>query len=253
MTYNSPFDALLKNNPKWVQNIEYRGTLDDVLSALDKLSPQHSSADTLVWALYPPRIIGAFVDSKIRYPSNKIEDLLRDAINTALSVYSEPAHSHEYVSRLREELEATKYKALLTLPLARPCDIRTWQATHPLYSEKSAHRIAEQTQSNDILFIALAHGGVAAGMDVYLRYCDSRSQNSAFYTARFSIHKLMDKQPQLTSRELEHLKWLAQGRQVVVFDEDIGLGETIHKAHSYFSYVFQPKKVMTITNLNALQ
>ena len=143
-------------------------------------------------------------------------------------------------------------EALLTSPLNQPSDSVTWNATHPARSQRTAQQLASQTQSNDVLFIALAHGGVAAGMDIYLRYCDdSGSKDSAFYVARLSTHKLRDAQPRLSIKEIDYLRKLAKGRQVVVFDEDRASGTTLNIAHAYFStQVFPNQNVMTLSNLD---
>ena len=259
MTYNSPFDALIASNPEFSQSLRYSGTLDDVLSDVAAVSsPQPTSpidtSDTSKLALQPPRIIRAVIDYKIQHPdSPEIEVLLREAIDVALGVYSDQDTSHEAVDGIRELVESMGHEPLLTMPLNQPSDGVTWDATHPSRSQRTAQELKSQIHSKDVLFIALAHGGVAAGMDVYLRYCDaSGSQDSAFYVARLSMHKLRDEQPRLTSREIDYLRELAQGRQVVVFDEDSATGITLEIAHAYFSsQVFPSQSVMTITNLDA--
>ena len=102
-----------------------------------------------------------------------------------------------------------------------------------------------------MLFIALAHGGIAAGMDTYLRYCDEiGSQNSTFYVVRYSSQKQKDTEPRLSAGEIEYLKKASEGRQVVLFDEDAASGNTITSAHKYFSNkVFPGKHLIVAVNL----
>ena len=257
MMYHSPFNALIANSAGSGQNLKYSGTLDDVLSDVATLSlhKPSSTANAKVWALHPPRIIRAVVDYKIQHPNSpEIEVLLRDAIRVALEVYSDPTNSAETVGKLRDKIKTMGLEALLTSPLNQPSDGLTWEATEPARSQKTAQQLASQIQSNDVMVVALAHGGVAAGMDYFLRYCDiSKSQDSAFYVARLSTQKLKDKQPRLTLREIEYLKKLAQGRQVVVFDEDKASGTTLKIAHAYFSsQVFPNQSVMTLSNLDMM-
>lgn len=255
MIYHSPFNALIANSAESEQNLKYSGTLDDVLSDVATLSSHKtfSTANADRWALHPPRIIRAVVDYKIRHPIlPEVEILLREAIGVALGVYSDPTNSAKAVGKLKDKIKTMGLEALLTSPLDQPSDIVTWNATHPSKSQRTAQQLASQTQSNDVLFIALAHGGVAAGMDVYLRYCDgSGSKDSAFYVARLSTQKLKDIQPRLSAREIDYLRKLAEGRQVVVFDEDRVSGTTLSVAHAYFSsQVFPNQSVMTLSNLD---
>jgi len=253
--YHSPFNALIGNSAESGQNLKYSGTLDDVLLDIATLSSRQTipSISASAWALHPPRIIRAVVDYKIQHPNSaEIEILLREAIGVALGVYSDPTNSAKSVGELRDKIKTMGLEALLTSPLNQPSDSVTWNATHPARSQGTAQQLASQTQSNDILFIALAHGGIAAGMDVYLRYCDaSGSKDSAFYVARLSTQKLKDTQPRLSRREINYLRELAKGRQVVVFDEDRASGTTINIAHAYFSaQVFPNQDVMTLSNLD---
>lgn len=253
--YLSPFDVLIANSAGTEQDLKYNGTLDEVLTEIIAFSSSQTLpiVDADNWALHPPRIIRAVVDYKIQHPdSPEIETLLREAIDVALGLYSNPTNSGNGVDRLREKIKTMELETLLTSPLHQPSDIVTWTAMHPSKSHRTAQRLASQTLSNDVLFIALAHGGVAAGMDVYLRYLsNSESQDSAFYVARLSVQKLGDKQPRLSARETEYLKTLANGRQVVIFDEDKATGTTLNFAHAYFStQVFPNQSVMAFSNLD---
>ena len=255
MMYHSPFNALIANSAGSGQNLKYSGTLDDVLSDVATLSlhKPSSTANAKVWALHPPRIIRAVVDYKIQHPNSpEIEVLLREAIRVALGVYSDPTNSAETVGKLRDKIKTMGLEALLTSPLNQPSDGLTWEATEPARSQKTAQQLASQIQSNDVMVVALAHGGVAAGMDFFLRYCDiSKSQDSAFYVARLSTQKLKDTQPRLSAREVNYLRKLAQGRQVVIFDEDSLSGTTLNIAYTYFSaHVFPNQIVIILSNLN---
>ncbi len=247
MGYTSPFVALRASNPAF--GLEYRGTLEDVLS---EISLQATSSES-IRALHPPRIIRAVIDYKINHPSAAAEIGLRDAIGAALELYRKPGHALSSAQTLRKKLESAGLHDLLAAPINQPDDRTTKNATDPLRSQRTAEQLVLQTKSRDVLFIALGHGGVAAGMDVYLSYCDvAKSDNSAFYVARLSTQKLKDAQPKLSPAEIGYLKGLGSGRQVVIFDEDSFSGKTIHIASAYFSsQVFPSQYVMTATNLDA--
>jgi len=239
MTYHSPLADLYQRK----FTLDYSGTLDDILTELE-----HPDVETR--ALHPPRIIRAAIDHKIRSPSHEAEQLVRHAIDAALNVYR-----HEYSSagaRFRTHIQIDGLDDLLAQPIRQPDDSVTRDATHPQRSQKTAERIAQQAPG-DILFIALAHGGVAAGMDVYLRHCEAFGENSIFYAVRLSTQKICDAQPQLSFTELNYLRSQAVGRQVVIFDEDKASGTTLSIANRYFQRIFPHKDILIVYNLGMLE
>lgn len=198
MTYQSPFDALYKSDIT-AACLEYNGTLEKVLK--DLASPpqvqhlnfeiKHPASNTLndhpeIWALHPPRIIRAVMDYKISHPdSPHLEQLLQDVINSTIDIYSNPKNATQCVTELKEKIQQMQLQDLLRNPLHQKIDLTTWEASKPERSKKTATDLATKTASTDVLFIALGHGGIAAGMDVFLRYCsDTGNTNSTFYTTR---------------------------------------------------------------------
>jgi hypothetical protein len=87
--------------------------------------------------------------------------------------------------------------------------------------------------------VPLAHGGVSAGIDVFMRYNQlSHSESSIIYPVRFSIHKLSDKTPILREVEKEYIKDMAKTHTVILFDEDSGMNaKTINGALKYFTRI----------------
>ena len=256
MAYNSPFDTLSDIFPVYdTSYLWYEGTLNGVLSDVatlvsDELIPNEGA---YIWGFHPPRIIRAVIDYKVKHPDVlETETLLPEAIGVALGIYSNPTNSAEAAAKLKDRIRTLNLENILTSPLRQPIDWVTWNALDPFKSENTVQRLIPQTQYDHLLFIALAHGGVAAGMDVYLRYCNAfKSKDSAFYVVRLSTHKLKDKEPRLSATEIDYLKELAQRRQVVVFDEDISSGRTLKIARDYFSTkVFPAQKVVMLSNTN---
>ena len=254
MAYNSPFDTLfdifLEYNSSY---LGYQGTLNGVLSDLSTLASDGPTEGAYVWGLHPSRIITAVIDYKVKHPDvPETETLLPEAIDVALGIYSNPINSAEVVAKLKDRIRSLNLDDLLTSPLRQSIDRVTWRALDPFKSENTVQRLIPQTRYDNLLFIALAHGGVAVGMDVYLRYCNAfKSKDSAFYVVRLSTQKLKDKEPRLSAPEIDYLKELAKGRRVVVFDEDISSGTTLKIARDYFSTkVFPSQKVMMFTNLD---
>ena len=235
-------------NPVSISNLGYKGTLDDVLADVAK-GPSHTQQ-----VLHPPRIIRAIVDYKINHPHlEEAEDLLKDAIAECLEMYRDPNYSSQGAVKLRNKVHDLGLEDLLTKPLTQPSDMTTLKASSKFRSDNSAHSLVAQAESKDVLFIALGHGGVGAGMDVFLKYLDlTGSTDSAFYVARLSTQKLGDSKPRLSPTEIEYLKKLGNKRQVIIFDEDSFSGRTIEVAKTYFSrHVFPLKRVIPLINLNA--
>ncbi len=258
----------------------YRGTLDDVMtdladgmkrrkiwksainakgSKLDKKRAElvnNTYQDTaVVLALQTPRIIRAVLDYKIDNPDAEgVEQLLRESIGLALDIYRGSLHVKD-IAHLREALMSSGNGELLMMPLEQLGDEISWGATHPekccaISAEKlaSAHDVYEK---RDFMFIALAHGGVAAGMDVFLRYCYlSQSTGSSFYAVRFSADKKEDQQPQLTAGETDYLRTLSEGKRIVIFDEDTYSGRTLNNAVDFFSnQIFPGSNITPLTNI----
>ncbi len=259
MVYNSPIDSVFRGSKD--TSLEYHGTLDNVLSEMAVLSSTQniffsldltkSHIKDVRWATHPPRIIRAVIDYKIRNPDKpEAEALLLDAISTALSIYSNTTGAAEAIAGFRESISNAGLNEVLGEAIEQYGDITTWNALNSEHSQNTTDRLMKITKKKDLLFIALAHGGIAAGMDTYLRYCDaSGSQNSAFYAVRFSALKLKDLQPKVSATEEEYLKKASEGRSIVLFDEDTASGSTITNAYDYFSKkVFPDKKVIGAVN-----
>jgi hypothetical protein len=252
MTIETPLDALY-TLPTFEHGLKYDGTLDSILNELDQ---ERDCSDNLpdnlrTRAFHPSRIICVVTDYKIEHPSEEADSLLRSAISVALELYSDL--DTEVVSGFRDELKTSGIEDLLTKTIVQPSDRITSLANSPNRSSATVNKIATKSDSKDILLIALGHGGVAAGMDVFLKYCDETdSEGSTFYTARLSTQKLYDKKPQLSPNEVEYLKGLAQGREIVIFDEDVSSGRSLMIAHEFFSSeVFPERHVSVVTNLDA--
>jgi len=194
------------------------------------------------------------VDYKIKNScSLEIEAFLRDAIQLGLDIYSGKDRALQEIKELRKSISATVNNHLLTEELKQPSDIITWNATNPTRSMRTTKDLVARTNGEPVLFVVLAHGGVAAGMDTYLRYCDETCGNdSVFYVARFSTIKLGDINPQLSHTEIDYLKEQSQGRKIILFDEDIASGNTLDKAEQFFiGRIFPYGGLIVVANLDA--
>lgn len=258
MAYHSLFDTVIAEDPTFsgdFNGLGYEGTLDRVLTETERmLDSGDRTSNAVGLALHPPRIIRAFIDYKIQHPSkDDVELLLREAIQLGLDIYKGEGVAVEELKELKKRAKKSGNGEVLQRALKQPLDSVTWKATHPSRSKRTAGDLVTRANSGDVLFVALAHGGVAAGMDAYLRYCDQvGSDDSEFYVARFSTQKLGDLAPKLSPTEIAYLHELATERQPVIFDEDRFSGKTLSSAEQFFgSAVFPFRNLVVLTNLDA--
>lgn len=190
----------------------------------------------------------------IQQPTNtEILSLVREAIDLGLSVYQQSLHSPETIQQFRQHVLEVAGNQLLTQIVHQPSDGITWRATDPNRSQHTAESLARNAKEKDVLFIALAHGGVAAGMDSYLRYCDLvGSKDSRFYVVRYSSYKMKDGKPRLSPEEIRYLQTQALGKRIIIFDEDRASGHTLESAQLFFrTEVFPSQSITAVTNLDA--
>jgi hypothetical protein len=257
MAFISPLETLLKKFPDTSSKevLDYEGSLDKVIACLKRsLTVNHAKKKHMVsLAIDPSRILRAVMDYKIRHPkADSIDEIFLYSIKTALGVYGRDYTARQDIDVLKLMMEYSGNKRLLKDSLKQDSDIATWNAMKPDYSDSSAKKLRTLTNDRDVLFIALGHGGVACGMDVYLRYCDiTCSTGSTFYPVRFSTSKCKDSMPNLTYREAGFLHKHAEDREIVIFDEDVCSGHTMLMAHDFFSEgVFGRRRMIPLTNFD---
>lgn len=252
MAYISLYDILEREGTDFSRGFNlhqpYRGTLEKVLSETEEVLV--SREDTARLALHPPRIIRALIDYKIQHQNkSNIEYLLRMAIQLSLDIYKGNGNTINGIKELRRKIKSTGNRDVLKKELAQGLDDVTWKATDPDRSRRTVERLTKKIDGAMVLFIAFAHGGVATGIDVFLRYCDNpKSKDSVFYVARFSRYKWKDETPQLSKSEIAYLQELAKERQVVIFDEDKSSGRTMRLAEDFFTDLCFPDFITLVNN-----
>jgi hypoxanthine-guanine phosphoribosyltransferase len=115
-------------------------------------------------------------------------------------------------------------------------------ATRKNKVEETAGIITEEAPTDEGYFVvALANGGLISAARTYLKLGEG---NNSFGVVRYSRHKSSDEKPNMypypDSRE-DWLKREAEGRQVVVVDEDYGTGKTLKTATDYFANLLETK------------
>lgn len=245
-SYISPFDRIDYSTTERYQ--PYSGTLGEVLNELEHALSKPSNPHNRALAIFhPPRIIRAAVNHKISNPTSpKAHEGIHAAIKLGLHLYRNPENSLAQLLDYKKNISTTTANDLLTTPLHQKKDRPSWEAAQPDKSKHTAEQLAKSHQ--DILFIALAHGAIAPGMDTYLRFGELKQTNSVFYPVRFSNNSSLDKLPQISDVEKRFLREHAEGRDVVVFDDDRTTGATLDAAEDTFRSELR-KPVTTITNI----
>ncbi|MEK6964244.1 MAG: hypothetical protein AABX70_07505 [Nanoarchaeota archaeon] len=145
------------------------------------------------------------------------------------------------MNSFRSALSAVDFS--LDQVVSQKWDQATLDATVPYLSENTARRLCSDLKEAPLLFIPLAHGAVAAGMDVFLHYSLFNSKDNLFYPVRFSKTKHKDRAPRISPFEIAFLKKEVSGRVIVLFDEDKSTGRTILGAKRFFSELFPENSI----------
>lgn len=259
--YKSLFNRLERKHGKEIFNLEsdsefleswqkYEGTLGEVLELL--VSSSDELEENIIFNA--PRIIRAVINYKINSDllnvSGNYEDLLSEATKLAINLYKEGDVDGERICDFQRLVYRSGADSIFNMKLEQDLDEISWNACSPEFSEVSVRKIMRNSRDGGVLFLALAHGGIPSGIDVYLRYCDEAGNNgSTFYPVRFSRESTLDNFPNLSMNEKKNLSYLSNGKKVIIFDEDSITGETIRFAHKYFDEKFSEKKgIMQIVN-----
>ncbi|MBI5393486.1 hypothetical protein HZA96_06475 [Candidatus Woesearchaeota archaeon] len=265
MSYESLFDVVNGNaNSRinasqqlmqfnhFAKHMAYEGDLLTVLHKLEEdVVSDKNKLTAAMLVLNAARIIRATIDYKINHSENpSLERYVKDAVELGLDIYKSSKNISEKIQLFQKKILESDYHDLLSTRIQQKYDKTSWRACYPDYSKLSVAAMKSELQQKDVLFIALGHGGVIAGMDVYLRYCDAADyQDSVFYPVRFSPYKLKDEQPQIKQSERNAIITLANNRDIVLFDEDTASGETLKKANQFFKEnLFPQRRIRVIVN-----
>lgn len=246
MTYESLFDQHYMNGQA-PANMHCKASLNEVLEDLvyDAKSLYATSEESRAGIILgAPRIIRGVLDYSIDSPiDEKPINVINSATNTALAIYSDPRATEDHISEFVNFLEKTGNLHFLNARAEQIRDNTTWKKSDSQYCAKSANYLVDELNGEDMVFLMTGHGGVMAGMDVFLRYKDaSGSENSFAYPIRLSTSKKLDTEPRFSNNELKYIKRKATGKNLVVFDEDCYSGNTMRKFRDYIKGEMFPKK-----------
>lgn len=243
-----------------LSHIGYNCMLEQLIAELDialKCDMTSSSCDLEInqMILHPPRILRAIIDYKIELgfqasDTNKIEELVRRAIEVGLHVYSEDRY--KAISELKDFYAEIKsrFPDLLQKSVIQEHDQDTYMAMDPILTRRCAHEMTRQLRIESVLFIAIGHGSYANGLDTYLRYCkNSNSQGNVFYAVRYSRLRHRDPNPQLSLTEKSDLLSISQGKEIILFDDVVANNLTLKCAERYFSTEVFPTRRITVFSI----
>lgn len=251
--YKSLFDVAASEFTEG-RNVSFRKkvseVLEDVVGSGSKVSEKSSAVDFIVAS---NGLVRGALDYKI---TEKMGPegvyFIKSTSNAAMNLYQNPAAAAGIVFDYRSLLKQQRLEGFLDFSYDQEGDSFSWKASNPAYSAKLVKELDGFYKGKDILFLAIGGGGIAAGMDVFLRYKDvSGSKGSVFYPVRFSRDKKMDDSPQISCWEDFYLERWGETMPAVVFDEDSVSGRTLGRTRDRFFGVFA-KPISLATNVRGV-
>ena len=260
MHYISPFeklreeygDSLFDSNTINLDNIvSFKNVLEELIGVYKKKEVNFIRNKTV--ALNSPRLLKGILEYNIKNNVHKPEIILNKGIDLCLKLYCDKDDEENLESLLQFQNEVIENYDLYNLIIREKFDFISWEATNSLKSISSANFLKKKLDEKNgpLLFIGLANGGIAPGLDVFLNYCSQSNclEESIFYTTRFSTRKKKDKEPCLKDSEIEYLYDSSFDKSgIVIFDEDISSGRTILEAKKYFTDIFSNENIVILSN-----
>ncbi len=250
--YKSPFEFINREN----FTLSYSGSLQSVITEeLEALQNPKYYPNTLV--LNPPRIIRAIIDFRIEnFQFGNMEEVQSMGVDIALSLYRycmiDTAKAQSFLESFIESLQSFDrniYRKLMEQKVIQRDDNVTKMSYNPRLSQATSDRIRNSHNfQNGILFLVIGHGGIPAGLDVYLRL---NPRDSILYPFRFSRNKLHDNTPKITDEQERLLTRLQQEHpNILLFDEDITSGKTIEETRKFLRGIFPGQRIDAYSNYN---
>jgi len=235
-------DGLTGYYHPYIYYMPYKGTLESVLMDLESIEEiglgERDSRQKIIWGA--PRIIRGVLDykSSTNTPNScyNAPELVLTATQAVINIYMDPLRIPKSVREVRDYLSSHYIlKGILDTPIKQNGDDVTFDSTSPKYSDHTVDCLLNKFKGKNLLFLVSAHGGVPAGLDVFLRYqASSRDGDSIVYPVRYSTQKFEDKKPRLKETEIGYLRDVRKNRPVIIFDEDVASGTTMRGMKKFF-------------------
>lgn len=157
--------------------------------------------------------------------------LINDSLGLLLSIVNPDPEDYPLINE-----EFTR----LPLPVTGMLDSASVIATRLNRPADTIDALAGEIEVTEpTLVIGIAQGGVISAAKTFL---ELGNKNSVFRAVKFSRLKMKDEEPDFypyPAPKIAELVDLAEGRQVVVHDEDRATGETLDVATKYFADMFE--------------
>jgi hypothetical protein len=232
------------------REMEFSGTINDVLDDLVNANSEKRSIQLAKRTIGATRIIRANMSFyNQRDPRNIIKiDAILNSVEQAKKIYEE----EEPIEKIIKEYRKSKfYKKIKKFNFEQEEDDASATYSTNNYSSLTYRNLILNYDS-DILFVAIANGGVMPGLDIFLRYVNyTQKENCVFYPIKFSTSKNDDRIPRINEFEIDYLRHIAKGKEIILFDEDAFGGITISKAYEFLCQdVFEYKDVGIAINFD---
>ena len=246
--YKSPFsyvnkDIFQKEPPK---EMGFRGTLKEVIDFIEE-NPRSISLikdeQTLLNRIFhSARPLRFALDYHIAHRGKL--PLVRSAISLLEESYK--GNCEKSVSAFKNACRLQRI-SLEEQEISQVRDPTSWKGYDVALTETTAKNIQ---QYSPFLFISLGHGSPTVGMDVFLQAQEGTISNNVFHSIRFSRTKsYKDLTLQVhTCAERAFLESEAQGRNVILFDEDSQTGNTLFLAEQKLTKILPNNIIRAISN-----
>lgn len=227
-------------NPDTYTDMYWLGTLDQVVAAVQP-HIENDSLDMCYWM--SGRILRGILDTRIDEP-RKVE-----LVTLASRLLLEQFNGNPSVDIFHRLAAAIGKAGIGATSILQRYDRHTEYATYPGLSMRAAAALSEKIEGRPLLLMPLCHGGLIAGAQTALLYMREHPESdTAFYPVRFSRTKKADHWPRVGSHELEHIRTLAENREVIIFDEDTNTGKSVRGAVRYFRSALSARRVLGLAN-----
>jgi hypothetical protein len=241
--YISLFDNVSAND--LINVYAYSGSLQSVF---DRLFQKKVPAAELIYG--PTRILKALIDFKITVTGKSQEELLKEALALGIDVYKNHTVNQDRLSSLQKNINAVDSRIMKSAVTQQDDPAACYSSVSSL-SIKTTQRIFQKAHASPIVLIPVAHGAMAIGLDIYLRYNNLLgNDNSIIYPCRYSRHKMHDTMPRLSNTEITYIQEMSKNRVVVILEENVATATTTHGILKYFQeHIFPHTQLITETNV----
>jgi hypothetical protein len=221
----------------------WKGTLGQVCDEIEA-SRSHgvSVLEPQVW--HPARIVRGVLESDI--DGQDRVSLIVSATRFAVRAYAGVTEDTDIHTIKKDIVDA----GLSGQQIIQGVDPPTARGTASQLSSETAARL-DQKVDGPTLIIPVCHGGFLAGVQTALCRYRQGHEDTTVYPLRFSRYKSREKSVHIPPQELEHIQSLAEGRTVVLHDEDASNGAPLDELAQRMAYVLPEHTVLGAVNLDA--